>query len=55
MIRYTLGLGEGLALALAAENRRGLQFGVDDRFQTLPDFHAALTLAGAWGYIQVRA
>jgi len=54
MIRYTLGLGEGLKLALAAENRRGPQFGVDDRFQTLPDFHAALTLSGAWGHIQVR-
>lgn len=54
MIRYTLGLGEGLKLALAAENRRGPQFGVDDRFQTLPDFHASLTLSGAWGHINVR-
>jgi hypothetical protein len=54
MIRYTLGLGDGLNLALAAENRRGPQFGVDDRFQTLPDFHANLTYAGNWGHVSVR-
>jgi hypothetical protein len=54
MIRYTLGLGDGLNLALAAENRRGPQFGNEAQFQTLPDFHANLTYAGAWGHVSVR-
>lgn len=54
MLRYTFGLAPGANLALAAENTRGPQFGVDARFQTLPDIHANLTYGAAWGHISVR-
>jgi hypothetical protein len=53
MLRYTANLGGGLALTLAAENARGAQFG-GPKFQSLPDFHANLGLAGPWGSLSVR-
>ncbi len=54
MIRYTLGLGQGLDLVLAAENTRGPQFGVDARYQTVPDFHANLMYSAPWGHLSIR-
>jgi hypothetical protein len=52
MVRYTLKAGPA-NLTLAAENARGAQFG-GAKFQTLPDFHANLTLGGSWGHLSVR-
>jgi DcaP outer membrane protein len=46
MIKYTLGFGSGASLALAVENNRGLQYGVDSKYQTLPDLHANFMYAG---------
>ena len=54
MLRYTFTLAPGANLALAAENTRGPQFGVDARFQTLPDIHANLTYGAPWGHVSVR-
>jgi hypothetical protein len=53
-IRYTFGFAQGFSLALAAENTRGPQFGVDPRFQTIPDLHANLSYAPTWGSVSVR-
>jgi outer membrane DcaP-like protein len=52
MLRYALPVGPA-TLTLAAENARGSQFG-GPKFQTLPDFHANLGLAGPWGTFSVR-
>jgi hypothetical protein len=41
MIRYTLGLGEGLKLALAAESRRGPQYGQDGEILNLGSVQSA--------------
>jgi hypothetical protein len=60
MIRYTLGIGQGIGLTLAAENARGAQFGTNaaagsrEKIQTVPDIHANLTYSGSWGHISVR-
>ena len=53
MLRYTLALAPGATLAVAAENTRGTQFG-GAKFQTLPDFHAALNYTAGWGHINIR-
>lgn len=53
MIRYTLALSPGVSLAIAAENKRGAQFG-GAVFETLPDFHANLGYSGSWGSVSVR-
>jgi hypothetical protein len=53
MVRYTLGLGEGMNLVLAVENARGAQFG-GAKYQTLPDFHANFGFSGSWGSLSVR-
>lgn len=55
MFRYTLGLGEGMNLALALENTRGQQYGPDLRFQQIPDIHANFTYSGNWGHLSLRA
>jgi hypothetical protein len=60
MIRYTFGLAEGMSLALALENNRGLQYGNDDtsnapvRFQSIPDVHANFTYNAKWGHLSLR-
>jgi hypothetical protein len=57
MIRYTFDLAPGASLALAAENTRGGQFGPGsdlNRWQSIPDFHAALTYGGSWGHVSLR-
>lgn len=54
MIRYTLPLGEGMNLALAAENTRGSQFANETRYQSLPDLHAAFTYSASWGHLSLR-
>jgi hypothetical protein len=60
MIRYTFGFGEGMSLALALENNRGLQYGNDDtsnapvRFQSVPDVHANFTYGAKWGHLSLR-
>lgn len=53
-IRYTFGLADALRLAVSAENTRGAQYGVDARFQTIPDLHANLGYAGGWGTLSAR-
>jgi outer membrane DcaP-like protein len=53
MIRYTLPLGQGMNLALAAENARGAQFG-GAKYQTLPDLHANFGYSASWGSVSVR-
>jgi hypothetical protein len=53
MIRYTLPLGEGMQLALAAENARGAQFG-GSKYQTIPDLHANFGMSGSWGSLSIR-
>lgn len=53
-LRYTLGLAESLKLSLSAENTRGAQYGVDARFQTIPDLHANLGYSGDWGTLSAR-
>jgi len=53
MLKYTLALAPGATLAIAAENARGSQYG-GSKFQTLPDFHAALNYTAGWGHINVR-
>jgi hypothetical protein len=52
MLRFTLPVGP-MNLTLAAENARGSQFG-GTKFQSLPDFHANLGIAGPWGTFSVR-
>ncbi len=54
MLRYTLGLAPGAKLAISAENTRGPQFGVDARYQTIPDIHANLTYGAGWGHVSIR-
>jgi hypothetical protein len=55
MIRYTIPFGDGMGLALAAENRRGPQFSyTDTRFQTIPDLHANFSWNGAMGSFSAR-
>ncbi|HET9553093.1 MAG TPA: DcaP family trimeric outer membrane transporter [Anaeromyxobacteraceae bacterium] len=55
MIRYTIPLGSGMNLALAAENRRGPQFSANDgRYQTLPDLHANFSWNGDKGTFSAR-
>jgi hypothetical protein len=54
-IKYTFGLADGVNLALALENNRGPQYGLDTRFQTLPDVHARFDYAGGWGTASARA
>jgi len=53
MIRYTLPFGDGMSLALAAENARGAQFG-GQKYQTLPDLHANFGMGGSWGSLSIR-
>jgi hypothetical protein len=60
MIRYTIPMGSGMSLALAAENRRGPQFSgaggaIDGRFQDLPDLHANFSWNGDAGSFSARA
>jgi len=55
MIRYTLPLGTGMSLALAAENRRGQQRGGESYFQSLPDLHANFSWSGDMGSFSARA
>ncbi len=61
MIRYTIPMGSGMSLALAAENIRGPQFSADAagnpdrRFQTLPDLHANFSWSGSQGSFSARA
>lgn len=54
MLKYTLGLGEGMNLALAIENNRGQQYGSSDRFQSIPDLHANFTYGASWGHLSLR-
>jgi hypothetical protein len=61
MFRYTFGLSEGMTLALALENNRGLQYGYDAtnppgniRFQMIPDIHANFTYGAKWGHLSLR-
>jgi hypothetical protein len=54
-VRYTFGFGEGMTLAVAAENTRGQQYGPDVRFQQIPDLHANFTVNGKWGHLSLRA
>jgi hypothetical protein len=54
MIRYTIPLGSGMQLALAAENRRGRQFGSEAIFQSLPDLHANFSWNGDKGSFSAR-
>lgn len=55
MVRYTFKLAPGMTLALAAENTRGPQYGVDERFQTVPDIHANFGYSAKWGTLSIRA
>jgi len=55
MLRYTIGVGQGMSLALAVENNRGQQYGSSSRFQMIPDLHANFTYSGAWGHVSARA
>jgi hypothetical protein len=55
MIRYTIPMGSGMSLALAAENRRGPQFSTaDGRFQDVPDLHANFAWNGDKGTFSAR-
>jgi hypothetical protein len=60
MIRYTIPLGDGMSLALAAENAPGTD-GNDyggsrtAKYQTIPDFHANFGMSGGWGSASLRA
>lgn len=55
MIRYTFKAGKDATVALALENNRGPQFGVDRRYQVVPDLHAAFEWSPAWGTLNARA
>jgi hypothetical protein len=55
MIRYTFGFGPSLNLAVAAENNRGPQYGVDARYVTVPDLHANLGFTGKGFTLSARA
>lgn len=54
MVRYSFGLGQGMTLALAAENRRGIQYGGEAFMQTFPDIHANFTYGADWGHVSAR-
>jgi hypothetical protein len=55
MIRYTFSPSSAVSVALGLENNRGPQYGAETRFQTIPDFHAAVGYSPAWGTVSGRA
>jgi hypothetical protein len=54
MIRYTIKAADTVSVALALENNRGPQYGVDTRFQSVPDFHANVGWTPSWGTLSAR-
>jgi hypothetical protein len=54
MFKYTYKFNDQMNLAVALENNRGPQFGVDSRFQTIPDLHANFGWSPKWGTLSAR-
>jgi hypothetical protein len=55
LVRYTVKAGDAVNVALAVENNRGPQYNVESRLQTIPDLHANVSWAPAWGSLSARA